>query len=89
MFCNNVCLYNMCAQCYSKARSGHQIPLNWSYRWLSATVWVLEIESWSILRAVSTHCISSPLICFFDTMLCKIWAPTSQKVCVAIVFDFT
>lgn len=39
MFCNNVCLYNMCAQCYSKARSGHQIPLNWSYRWLSATVW--------------------------------------------------
>lgn len=33
--------------------------------------------------------ISSPLICFFDTILCKIWAPTSQKMCVVIVFDFT
>lgn len=69
--------------------------LNWSYRWLLVTHCMssgnLILVHWksSQYSLYLRNSISSPLICFFDTILCKIWAPTSQKMCVAIVFDFT
>jgi hypothetical protein len=37
-----------------EATRGHWIPWDWSYRQLSATVWVLIIEPWSSGRAVRT-----------------------------------
>lgn len=48
------CVYVPCAYLIpSEARGGHQISLNWNYRWLWAAVWVLEIESKSCVRAFS------------------------------------
>jgi hypothetical protein len=41
----------VCALCAClvplKARKGHWISWNWSYRWLRAAMWVLGIELWS------------------------------------------
>lgn len=33
---------------------GHQIPWNWSYKWLCATLWMLGMEFWSSGKAGST-----------------------------------
>lgn len=39
------------AQCaclmLAEAQRGHWIPWGWSYRWLSAAMWVLGIKPWS------------------------------------------
>ena len=34
-------------------RRGHQIPWNWNYGWLGATIWVLGIEATLAGRAAS------------------------------------
>lgn len=42
-------MHHLCAMS-KEARRGHQIPWSWSCRWLSATMWVLGIESLSSLQ---------------------------------------
>ena len=48
----SLCL-SVCVPCVyivpAKARRGHCIPWNWSYRWL-CTQWVLGIQPWPIGR---------------------------------------
>jgi hypothetical protein len=40
--CLRACICTVCVQEPEKVRKGHQILWNWSYRWLKATMWVLE-----------------------------------------------
>lgn len=35
---------------------GHEIPRNWSYGWLWAAVWVLEMEPVPSVRTSAVHC---------------------------------
>lgn len=35
-------------------RRGHQIAWNWNYKWLQATMWILEIELESPARGAAT-----------------------------------
>lgn len=63
--------------------------LNWSYRWLLVTVWILEIESWSIGRAVSTLCICeilslAPLFVSLIPYCAKFGLPPHKK-CVSLL----
>lgn len=46
--------YFICMSCMYvpvKARRGHQIPRNWSYRWLWMAMWGLAIEPRPLVRA--------------------------------------
>lgn len=42
-----------------ESRRGHQIPWEWSYRWLLATMWMLRTEPMSPGKAVSTVLLST------------------------------
>jgi hypothetical protein len=67
MFCTHVCLYTVCVP---GACGNQTVPRNWSYRWLWAVIWVLEIRPGTSGRAacafqgwpISPVLVFSPLI---------------------------
>ena len=56
-------------------RGGHQVALTWNYKWLWATILLLETEHGSVARAVSGlnwWAISSPILVFKKNLIWRV-----------------
>lgn len=64
IFCLRVCRCTICVSGAVEARRGHQIPENWSFRWLWAWVYVVGIKPGTSGRTVSAlgHWAISPAV---------------------------
>lgn len=69
-------LSTTCTQYIMDIRKWHQVPWNWSYRWLLVIMWALEIEHLSPRRAASVlnhRTIFLLLVCLLLKFLLDWW----------------
>jgi hypothetical protein len=81
--------------CVPHVSRGPQIPWNWSYRWLWATMWVLGIEPgsywreacalshWAIppvLLKISFYCLFCFILLFKTGFLCSLGCPGTHSI---------
>lgn len=73
-----VCLHVCICMCKlpEEAGRGHQIPQNWNYRWLLATIWILRTKPLASERAASTLILwtisTAPYSIFLSSSWCQI-----------------